>query len=124
MINVRKQRFARLRLSVSSNELLARLGVVLLLGTAGLLAGFFLSTNHQLPSQLLQTDEFQKLQEWLKEKKRINEHIVKVCEKYGETAREMFKRKTGIDALYVSNRVVSDNLQNENGVTKSDLLTD
>ena len=124
MINVRKQRFARLRLSVSSNELLARLGVILLLGTAGLLAGIFLSTNHQLPSQLLQTDEFQKLQEWLKEKKRINEHIVKVCEKYGETAREMFKRKTGIDALYVSNRVVSDNLQNENGVTKSDLLTD
>ena len=49
---------------------------------------------------------------------------MKVCEKYGETAREMFKRKTGIDALYVSNKVVSDNLQNENGVTKSDLLTD
>ena len=60
--------------------------------TAGLLAGVFLTTYHQLPSYLLQTGDFQEFQEWLLEKERINEHIVKVCEKFGETARKKFNR--------------------------------
>ena len=56
---------------------------------AGVLAGVFFYL--QLPTQLLLTEDIQELQEWLREKERINEHIVKVCEKYGQTAREEFK---------------------------------
>ena len=61
--------------------------MVLLLVTAGLLAVVLLITYHQLPSHLLLKDQFQELQEWLQEKERINEHIVKVCAKYGKTAK-------------------------------------
>ena len=60
-----------------------------LLMAAGVLAGVFFYL--QLPTQLLLTEDIQELQEWLREKERINEHIVKVCEKYGQTAREEFK---------------------------------
>ena len=60
-----------------------------LLVAAGVLAGVFLYL--QLPTQLLLTEDIQELQEWLREKERINEHIVKVCEKHGQTAREEFK---------------------------------
>ena len=60
-----------------------------LLVAAGVLAGVFFYL--QLPTQLLLTEDIQELQEWLREKERINEHIVKVCEKYGQTAREEFK---------------------------------
>ena len=87
MIYVRRQRFGRLSSSVSRvTNLLARVGGVLLLITVGLLAVLLIS-YHQLPSHLLLKDQFQELQEWLQEKERINEHIVKVCEKYGKTAR-------------------------------------
>ena len=92
MIYTRRQRFGRLQLSVRCNKFLARVCVMLLLVTAGLLAGVFLATYHQHPQHLLLKDDVQELQEWLQEKERINEHIVRVCEKYGQTAREEFKR--------------------------------
>ena len=66
--------------------------MVTLLVTAGLLVGVLLSIYYELPSHLLQTEEYEEFQEWLLEKERINDHIVKVCEKYGETAREKINR--------------------------------
>ena len=98
MIYVRRERFVWLVLSSEVTNI-SRVRVRLLV-TAGLLAGVLLSTYHQLRSQLtLLTDiqefqEFQEFQEWLLEKERINDHIVKVCEKYGDSAREKLKTQT------------------------------
>ena len=36
----------------------------------------------------LESEEEEEFQEWLQEKKRLNDHIVNVCQKYGQTARE------------------------------------
>ena len=81
-----------------------RAGIVTILVTGGLLvSGLLISVYPEVPSHLLHTDEFQ---QWLLEKERINNHIVKTCEKYGETAREKLKRNIKLKQIAKYNDVL------------------
>ena len=78
-----------------------RAGILTILVTAGLLvSGLLISVYPEVPSHLLHTDEFQ---QWLLEKERINNQIVKTCEKYGKTAREKLKRNIKLKQIMNDN---------------------
>ena len=53
-------------------------------------------TPRQTSQELLDSQELQELQEWLAEKNRMNDHIVQVCSRYGNTARKLLYRNRNI----------------------------